>query len=164
MQNTLTIRPLKEEDWEAVQTIYIKGIETGNATFETEAPSWEKWDIDHLQIGRLVALQGNQIVGWVALSPYSSRPVYRGVAGVSIYIDPEFRGKKVGSSLMKKLIERCEKEGFWTLQSGIFPENQASLSLHQKFGFREVGRREKIGKLDGKWRDVLLLEKKLPSK
>ncbi|MBP1082447.1 GNAT family N-acetyltransferase [Bacillus capparidis] len=164
MQNTLTVRTMKEEDWEAVQTIYIKGIETGNATFETEAPSWEKWDIDHLQFGRLVALQGNQIVGWVALSPYSSRPVYRGVAGVSIYIDPEFSGKKVGSSLMKNLIEECEKEGFWTLQSGIFPENQASLSLHQKFGFREVGRREKIGKLDGKWRDVLLLEKKLPSK
>ncbi|WP_067726987.1 GNAT family N-acetyltransferase [Oceanobacillus damuensis] len=161
MQEIIGLRTIKKEDWESVKNIYIQGMETRNATFETEAPSWENWDRNHLDNGRFVACIDEKIVGWVALSPYSSRYVYRGVAELSIYIDSTFKNKGIGSLLMKSIINYGKEQRMWTLQSSIFPENRASLAMHKKFGFSEVGRREKIAQLDGVWRDVILLEKKL---
>lgn len=156
------IEPLGPEHWDRVREIYARGIETGHATFETSVPSWEVWDANHLDSCRLVARVDGQVVGWGALSGVSDRCVYGGVAEVSLYIDPAFRGRGVGTRLFRRLVEASEREGFWTLQAGIFPENEASLRLHQKVGFRVVGRRERLGKLDGVWRDVLLLERRSP--
>ncbi len=157
---TITIAPMQASDWEAVREIYLEGIATRMATFETEAPAWEAWDAAHLPQPRLVARQGGQVIGWVALSPVSKRPVYVGVAEVSIYVAAESHGQGVGSALMATLIDASEALGIWTLQAGIFPENQASLRLHQKFGFRLIGRRERIGQLDGVWRDTLQFERR----
>jgi L-amino acid N-acyltransferase YncA len=148
------------KDWERVRSIYLEGIATGHATLETEAPSWEKWDGGHLAKGRLVARSGETIAGWAALSPVSRRPVYSGVAEVSVYVGEKYRGRGVGSLLLGALVEASEQNGIWTLQAGIFPENTASIALHQRHGFREVGRRERIGKLNGVWRDVVLLERR----
>jgi len=155
-----TIRPLLPADWPMVKAIYESGIATGNATFETSAPSWESWDAAHLPIGRFVAEQNTEICGWAALSAVSKRSVYAGVAEVSVYIAETHRGKRIGLLLLEKLIAESEQAGFWTLQAGIFPENEASLHLHKKVGFRIVGYREKIGQMNGVWRDTVLLERR----
>lgn len=148
------------DDWQQVRSIYLEGIREGNSTFETEAPSWEKWDEGHLQFARFVARDGNRILGWAALSPVSKRSVYRGVAEVTVYVTESGRGRGVGSALLTALIQESERSGIWTLQASIFPENIASAKLHLRFGFREVGRRERIATLSGVWRDTLLFERR----
>jgi L-amino acid N-acyltransferase YncA len=156
----LIINDMQPEDWQAVRKIYLEGIATGNATFETEAPEWEAWDSKHLAICRLIAREANQVFGWAALVPYSSRSAYAGVAEVSIYIAKAARGLGVGTALLNTLISESEAAGFWTLQAGIFEENTASRILHRNCGFREVGYRERIGQLHGVWRNVILLERR----
>lgn len=160
---TFLIDHLQTADWNAVRAIYLDGIATGNATFETEAPEWDAWNDAHLQACRLVVRDGSKVVGWAALSPTSRRAVYAGVAEVSVYVAGSHQGKGVGSRLLRELISGSETEGIWTLQAGIFPENTASIELHRKCGFREVGRREKIGMRNGVWRDVVLMERRAKS-
>jgi L-amino acid N-acyltransferase YncA len=155
------IADMQAEDWEAVRSIYLEGIATGHATFETDAPEWEKWDAGHLRKMRLVARdEAGEMLGWAALSPVSDRCVYGGVAEVSVYVGERGRGRGVGRALLEALIEASERNGIWTLQAGVFPENAASVKLHLSCGFREVGRRERIGKMNGVWRDTLLLERR----
>ena len=154
------IRPMTPEDWEAVRAIYRDGIATGQATFETEAPTWIDWNRAHLPAPRLVAISSASIVGWAALSPVSARAVYAGVAEVSVYVSATMRGHGVGRLLLERLIEESQANGIWTLQASIFPENAASVSLHRACGFREVGTRERIAKMNGVWRDTLLLERR----
>jgi len=154
------IAEMRVDDWPAVADIYQQGIDTGNATFETEVPVWSEWDRGHLAVGRLVARSGHQVVGWVALSPVSSRIVYRGVAEVSVYVAASARGQGVGRTLLTALVAAAERAGIWTLQAGIFPENESSLALHRACGFRIVGRRERIGRRYGLWRDVILMERR----
>ena len=156
----VTVGPMEAEDWPAVAEIYRQGIATGNATFETEVPAWEVWDAGHLETGRLVARVGDAMAGWAALSPVSDRCAYAGVAEVSVYVAEDHRGRGVGRRLLAALIEASEEAGIWTLQAGMFPENEGSLALHRKLGFRVVGRRERLGTLDGRWRDVMLLERR----
>jgi L-amino acid N-acyltransferase YncA len=156
----LTIRSMTELDWPIVANIYKQGIETGNATFEKEIPSWDKWNSSHLQKCRLVAILNDSLVAWAALTPVSGRCVYAGVAEVSVYVSNQYKGLKIGTELLEKLINESEIEGIWTLQAGIFPENKASVKIHENLGFRLVGYREKIGKMDGKWRDTVLLERR----
>ena len=146
--------------WEQVRRIYLEGIATGDATFETDAPAWEQWDAGHLTDGRLVACTEGSVSGWAALSPVSSRCVYAGVAEVSVYVSRSSRGQGVGSALLNALIQDSEAQGLWTLQASLFPENTASLALHLRHGFREIGRRERIGKMNGIWRDTILLERR----
>ena len=148
------------EDWEQVKAIYLQGIATGDATFETMAPEWDMWNSSHLQAGRLVARIGSVVAGWAALSPVSHRPVYSGVAEISLYVEKDHQGLKIGHNLLEALIKESEQNGIWTLQAGIFPENIPSLALHKSCGFREVGRRERIGAVNGGWRDVVLLERR----
>lgn len=147
-------------DAEGVLAIYAEGLATGEATFETEVPTWAAWDAGHLQDCRLVARAGGTLVGWAALSPVSGRCVYAGVAEVSVYVAAAARGQGVGGALLRHLVAASEGAGLWTLQAGIFPENAASLRLHERCGFRVVGRRERIGQLHGRWRDTLLLERR----
>jgi L-amino acid N-acyltransferase YncA len=154
------IDSLLTQDWELVRAIYVEGIATGQATFETEAPDWECWDAGHLPQCRIVARSGDGILGWAALSPVSRREVYAGVAEVSVYVAASARGFGVGGALMRALIEASERQGVWTLQSSIFPENHASVALHLKHGFREVGRRERIARHQGVWRDTVVLERR----
>ncbi|WMJ77534.1 MULTISPECIES: GNAT family N-acetyltransferase [unclassified Sedimentibacter] len=155
------VEVMKASDWSQVAKIYAEGIMTKIATFQSEAPSWEEWDKGHCKSCRLVARTGDIILGWAALSPVSSRCVYAGVAEVSIYINKQYRGQKVGTALLEKLIELSEENGYWTLQSGIIKENTSSLNLHRKCGFREIGYRERLGKMDnGKWHDVVLVERR----
>lgn len=155
------IEVMEAYDWEQVAKIYREGIKTKTATFQSDAPGWEEWDREHCEFCRLVARAGDSILGWAALSPVSGRCVYAGVAEVSIYIDGLYQGEKVGTALLKKLIEVSEHNGYWTLQSGIIRENTASLKLHKKCGFREIGYRERLGKMDnGKWHDVILVERR----
>ena len=154
------IGSMRPQDWDFVRAIYLEGITTGQATFETEAPDWERWDAGHLPQCRLVARSGDGILGWAALSPVSRREVYAGVAEVSVYVAPSARGLGVGGALMRALIEASELHGVWTLQSSIFPENHASVALHLKHGFREVGRRERIARRHGVWRDTVVLERR----
>jgi phosphinothricin acetyltransferase len=156
----MEIREMTPDDWNAVAAIYAEGIATGYATFETEIPDYDTWDANHLKIGRIVATEDDRILGWAALSPVSGRCVYGGVAEVSVYTRANNRGKGIGMLLMTALVARSEKAGFWTLQSGIFPENRGSVKLHEKAGFRLIGTREKVGKLDGVWKDNLLFEKR----
>jgi L-amino acid N-acyltransferase YncA len=151
---------LQPTDWEQVRAIYVDGIATGNATFETAAPSWEKWDAAHLPFGRLVARAGDVVLGWSALSPLSDRCCYAGVAEASLYVGACHQRQGLGKALMLATIDLAEKNGVWTLQAGIFRENHASVALVKKCGFREVGRRERLGKLHGAWRDVLLFERR----
>jgi phosphinothricin acetyltransferase len=151
---------MRPEDWGAVRAIYLEGIATGNSTFEQSAPDWQAWDQGHLPCCRLVARAGNEVLGWTALSAVSRRLVYAGVAEFSIYVAKRTRGRGVGAALLKALIDASEREEIWTLQSGIFPENTASLELCRRFGFRVVGTRERIGSMDGRWRDVVLLERR----
>lgn len=151
---------LRPDDGEQVRSIYLEGIAGGNATFETEAPSWLKWDAAHLPFGRWVARAAEVVLGWSALSPVSDRCCYAGVAEASLYVAVRHRGQGIGRALLQATIDAAERNGVWTIQAGIFPENLASLALVKKCGFREVGRRERIGKLHGVWRDVLLLERR----
>jgi L-amino acid N-acyltransferase YncA len=163
---SVIIAAMSAADWVDVSRIYQEGIDTRNATFATAPPaSWEAWCKGKINSCSLVARDGNAVVGWAALSPTSSRAVYAGVAEVSVYASSAARGKGVGSLLLERLIQTSEANGIWTLQAGIFPENEASLRLHFKHGFREVGRREKLGRMEsgewaGQWRDVLLLERR----
>ena len=162
MTSELTIAPLRPGDWERVKEIYLEGIATGNATFETTAPSWPQWDAAHLSFARLVARQDSTLIAWAALSPVSQRCVYGGVAEVSVYVSASSRRSGVGRKLLQSLIDESEQNGIWTLQAGMFPENTGSLALHQSCGFREVGRRRRIGKMNGIWRDTILLERRSP--
>jgi L-amino acid N-acyltransferase YncA len=149
------------EDWPAVEAIYAEGIATGGATFETASPTWAEFDTGRLSAHRFVAVEGERIVGWVAISPTSSRDCYSGVAEHSVYVGSEARGKGVGTALMEALLESTDRGGIWTLQTSIFPENEASLALHERVGFRVVGYRERIARLDDDWRDTLLLERRV---
>jgi phosphinothricin acetyltransferase len=158
---SFVIQKMRPEHWPRVRAIYLEGIETGQATFETEAPEWERWDSSHLSFARLVALaDGGSVAGWAALGPVSARKVYAGVAEVSVYVAEEFRGAGLGRALLEALIEESEAGGVWTLQASVFPENAASVRLHLACGFREVGRRERVGRLKGVWRDTVLLERR----
>ena len=157
----MTVRDLRPGDWSEVARIYAQGIATGNATFETELPSLEAWDDSHLREHRLVAEQDGQVVGWIALSPVSSRPCYAGVAEISVYVAETARGTGVGSELLAALVDSAERGGIWTLQTSVFPENEASLALLRRLGFRVVGTRERIGRLHGVWRDTVLVERRL---
>jgi phosphinothricin acetyltransferase len=151
---------MSPEHWEQVRAVYLEGLATGDATFETEVPGWERWDAAHMQCCRLVALEGVRVAGWAALSPVSARSVYAGVAEVSVYVGEGFRGVGVGRTLLEALVRESEAAGLWTLQASIFPENASSIRLHRACGFREVGRRERVGKLRGRWRDTVLLERR----
>jgi phosphinothricin acetyltransferase len=156
----IAVEPMRASDWPAVAGIYQQGIDTGDATFETRVPSWEAWDAGHLNAARLVAREEGRVVGWAALSPVSDRCVYGGVAEVSVYVAGAARGRGIGRRLLEALALASEEAGIWTLQAGIFPENEASLAIHRSCGFRVVGRRERLGRLAGEWRDVILLERR----
>ena len=160
---TIELRKMIPDDWEYVARIYFEGIQTGNATFQLDKPTYKEWDYAHLKQCRIVAIANNQIVGWAALTPVSGRCVYDGVAEVSIYVSEDYRGHKVGDTLLNKLILESEIEKLWTLQAGIFPENIPSIKLHETLGFRKVGYREKIGKMNGIWRDALFFERRSES-
>ena len=152
---------MRADDWPAVLAIYEEGIATRQATFETEAPSWAEWDAGHLE-PRLVAERDGVVVGWAALSPVSRRPCYAGVVENSVYVAAEARGRGVGRALLGRLVEDADAAGFWTIQTSVFPENAASMALHRACGFRVVGTRERIARLDGVWRDTALLERRSP--
>lgn len=156
----MTIRTMQAGDWPDVRAIYAEGIATGHATMETEPPAWEAWDGAHLPHSRLVAEDRSHVLGWAALSPVSERCAYAGVAEVSVYVGDAARGRGVGRALLAALVQSSEQNGVWTLQAGIFPENTGSVRIHELGGFRLVGRREKLGKLKGRWRDVLMLERR----
>ncbi len=156
----LIIVPMQPTDWAAVAGIYAQGLATRLATFETEVPSWQTWDAGKRADCRLLAKINGEIVGWAALSPVSKRAVYRGVAEVSVYVAEKARGQGTGSALLGALVSASEDAGIWTLTASIFPENEASIHLHQKHGFRLLGRRDRIAQLDGVWRDTVLLERR----
>jgi L-amino acid N-acyltransferase YncA len=156
----MKIEPLLKEHYPAVKRIYEQGLATGNSTFQTSAPDWEEWNRDHVVHSRIVAIENNEVVGWAALTPVSGRCVYAGVAEVSVYVAEQFRGKGYGKALLNELIKRSEEHNLWTLQAGIFPENNSSISIHESLGFRTVGYRERIGQLQGIWRDTVLLERR----
>ncbi len=156
----ISILPLTADHWSAVRDIYLEGIATGDATFQQSAPEWNEWHRGHLASCRLVAMENNTVLGWAALTSISGRCVYAGVAEVSVYVAQSARGVGVGTKLLTTLISESESAGIWTLQAGIFPENAASLALHTKAGFRIVGTRERLGAMNGRWRDVILLERR----
>ncbi len=159
---SISIYPMQAADWTAVSQIYAEGIATGDATFETAVPAWETWDAGHLPTCRFVARSGEsgEVVGWAALTAVSGRCVYAGVAEVSVYVATSAQGQGIGRRLLQTLVDSSEAAGFWTLQAGIFPENEASVRLHERCGFRVAGRREKLGQQNGRWRDVLFLERR----
>jgi phosphinothricin acetyltransferase len=162
---SVTIRPMAEIDWPAVSEIYRQGIDTGHATFETEVPAWEDWNGSHLKSGRLVAEVDGRVVAWAALTPVSDRCVYGGVAETSVYVGSAGRGRGVGTRLLRAAIIESEQAGLWSLEAQTFPENAASIALHKKCGFREVGTRSRVGKMSygamkGAWRDVVLLQRR----
>lgn len=159
-KSTFMIRGMLDSDSNRVLDIYKMGIETRNATFEINLPTWEEWDFKHLEHSRFVYIDNNKVIGWVALSQVSSRPVYKGLAEVSVYIDLNYAKKGIGSELMNQVIKSSEENGIWTLQSSVFPENKATLALHSKFGFRILGEREKVASLDGIWRNTIILERR----
>jgi phosphinothricin acetyltransferase len=154
------IKPMQQVHWEKVKQIYESGIATGIATFETNAPTWEKWNDGHLMFARLVAVENNEVAGWAALSPVSNRCVYGGVAEVSVYVADNYKGKGIGKLLLQNLITESESSNIWTLQAGIFTDNIASVKLHESVGFRVIGHREKIGKLNNTWKDNYILERR----
>jgi phosphinothricin acetyltransferase len=162
MSMPLAVEPMTPADWEQVRSIYRDGIASGQATFETEAPSWEQWDAGHHPFGRLVARSGGRVVGWAALSPVSRRRCYAGVAEVSVYVAADSRGHGVGRQLLLAAIAESERHGIWTLQGATFPENEASLRLQRACGFREIGRRERVAQLRGAWRGTVLTERRSP--
>jgi L-amino acid N-acyltransferase YncA len=159
----LIVSPMTPAHAKTVLTIYASGIATGNATFETAPPAWESFDAARLPGHRYVALDGDTVTGWVACSTVSARPAYAGVVEHSVYVDPAHGGRGIGRMLLEALIASTEAAGIWTIQSGIFPENTASLALHRRCGFRQIGVRERVGKHDGVWRDVILLERRSPT-
>jgi phosphinothricin acetyltransferase len=154
------ILPMSEVHWPTVREIYLAGIASGNATFETQAPEWDEWDAKHLGFARLVAIGDREVKGWAALSAVSTRKVYRGVAENSVYVAPAAQGLGLGRLLLQRLIEESEANGIWTLQNSIFPENIASIRLHRSCGFREVGQRERIAQLNGVWRSTIFMERR----
>lgn len=156
----MRITSVEPGDWDSIRAIYLEGIATGQATFETEAPAWEAWDKSHLRRPRLKATEGERVIGWAALSPVSRRAVYAGVAELSIFVAAGWRGQGVGKALLSALVSASEEAEIWTLQAGIIAENAASIALHRTCGFREVGIRERIGRLAGVWRDVVLMERR----
>ena len=158
----LTIRPLHPEDWLAVEAIWTEGIDTRDATFETETPAWSSFDASRHPDHRHVALLDDRVVGWATLSPVSRRPCYAGVAENSVYVTSDARNQGVGLALMEALVTKADASGIWTIQTSVFPENAASVRLHERVGFRVVGRRERIAQLDGVWRDTLFLERRSP--
>ena len=162
MTEGVRLREMTEADWPAVAAIWAEGIATGNATFETEPPSWAAFDATRKSEGRFVAEDGRAVVGWAALSAVSSRPCYAGVAENSVYVASAARGRGVGTALMEALTAAAAAAGIWTIQTSVFPENTASIALHERAGFRIVGRRERIAELGGVWRDTLFLELRLP--
>jgi L-amino acid N-acyltransferase YncA len=159
-ESGILIRPLTEEDWESVRLIYLDGIATGQATFESLAPSWAEWNRAHLPAPRLVATLNEGVIGWAAVSPISARPVYAGVTEVSVYVSKDSRHHGIGKALLETLLKQSESNGIWTLQASVSPENAASIALHKACGFREVGTRERIGCMNGRWRDTMLLERR----
>ncbi|GAB3023508.1 GNAT family N-acetyltransferase [Niabella terrae] len=157
----MTYDKMSAQDWESVKAIYLQGIATGNATFQTDIPIWDDWNKSHLQFGRILARdETGTITGWAALSAVSSRCVYSGVAEVSVYVATAHSGRQIGTGLLDALIRESERNGIWTLQAGIFPENKGSIRIHEKCGFRQVGYRERIGQMNGLWRDTLLFERR----
>ncbi len=156
------VRDAVPSDWAAIARIYGEGIATGAATFETELPSWEEWDAAHLKAPRFVAEEGGEVLGWIAVSPVSRRPVYRGVVEHSVYVAEAARGRGVGRLLLDALLRSAASHGIWTIQTSVFADNAATVALHDSVGFRLVGRRERIAELHGEWRDTLLLELRLP--
>lgn len=156
----IDIRDLRQDHWPEVARIYAEGIATGNATFETDMPSWEVWDGVRLHHPRLVGTVANEVVAWAAVVPVSSRPVYSGVAEISLYVGEKARGQGIGTDLLAAFVREADAAGIWTLQTSVFPENEASLRLLDRGGFRVVGRRERIGQINGQWRDTLLLERR----
>ena len=157
---TVELRPLLPGDWPAASEIYWDGMRDGLATFETEVPAWAVWDAAHLPDHRLVADLLGDVVGWAALAPVSPRPCYRGVAEDTVYVARQARGLGIGRALLEALVARAERSGIWSIQASVFPENRASLALHEKCGFRVVGTRERIAKRDGVWRDTVFLERR----
>jgi len=156
----LLIEHFRTEDWDQVNKIFIQGIETGNSTFTKVPPSQEEWESTYVLESCIVARINNEVVGWVAIKPVSNRPVFVGVAEVSVYIRKGFRGNSIGKRLLSSVIDWSEANGYWTIQSNIFPENISSIKLHKSLGFKEVGVREKIGQMDGRWRDIILLDRR----
>lgn len=156
----VTFDSFAEADWPAVKRIYEQGLGTGQASFETDTPSWEGFDRDHLEVCRIAARVEDRLVGWAALSSFSTRHVYRGVAEVSVYVADTARGLGIGTALLDQAIGGSERSGIWTLQAKIFPENEGSIRMHKRAGFRIVGTRERIGQHHGSWRDVVLLERR----
>ena len=156
----LKLREMEVADWISVAEIYKQGIETGNATFQQTIPTWDDWNKAHISTCRLIIEVDNEAAGWTALSAVSSRPVYAGIAEVSVYVGNKYRGQQIGTKLLEAIISESESKGFWTLQAGIFPENQASIAIHKKAGFREIGYREKVGKMKDVWRSTVLLERR----
>ena len=156
----MEIKQITEQYYSELARIYLSGIATGNATFQTDAPSWKDWDAAHLQSCRIAAFEGQHMLGWAALTPVSGRCVYAGVAEVSVYVDEVQRRKGIGSVLMDQLIKESETAGLWTLQAGIFPENTSSIKLHEQCGFRIIGYRERIGNMNGVWRNTIILERR----
>ncbi len=154
------IRALTRDDWPRVEAIYAEGIATGNATFETEPPTWDEFDSTRLSAHRFVAVDEGDVVGWIAVSPTSSRECYAGVVEHSVYVTEAARGRGIGRMLLEALVASTDAAGLWTIQTSVFPENEATLALHERVGFRFVGRRERIAQLDGSWRDTLLLERR----
>src|SRR3954452_4485160 len=160
LTTAIQIRDLRPGDWPEVARIYAEGIATRNATFETEVPGWEEWNGAHLGEHRFVAEEDGEVLGWIALAPISTRCCYAGVAEISAYVRERARGRGVGATLLEAVVRSTERAGIWTLETGVFPENEASLALLKRFGFREVGVRERIGQLDGVWREVVFLERR----
>lgn len=160
LRHVSSVAPLTPADWPQVRAIYVDGIASAQATFETEAPSWEEWNATHHRFARLVARSDGRVIGWAALSPVSRRRCYAGVAEVGVYVAEECRGQGVGRRLLEALIAESERHGIWTLQGATFAENEASLRLQQSCGFREIGRRERIAQLNGVWRDTILMERR----
>ncbi|HSN10161.1 MAG TPA: GNAT family N-acetyltransferase [Hanamia sp.] len=156
----MTFEKMLPVNWEAVKQIYIEGIATGDATFQLEAPGWDEWNKDHLPHSRIVVKENDEVLGWAALTAVSGRCVYAGVGEVSVYISAKARGKGLGKQLLQKLIEESEANNIWTLEAGIFPANIASIKIHENCGFRIVGTRERIGQMNGVWRDTVLMERR----
>src|SRR5687768_2117564 len=156
----MKFQELTSKHWAQVKDIYEQGIATGNATFQTASPSWEEWDSSHVKTSRIVVTENNEVLGWAAITPVSGRCVYAGVGEVSVYVAANAQGRGLGKALLQELIKQSEADGFWTLTAGIFPENKGSLKIHEKAGFKVLGIRERIGKMNGKWRDTVLLERR----
>ncbi len=156
----MEIQQLTEQHWPEVSAIYASGLASGNAHFSNLVPEWDEWDVEHVKNCRLVAIENNEVLGWAAITAISDRCVFAGVAEVSVYVAEKTRGKGIGKKLLAELVKQSEANNYWTLEARIFAENLASIKIHQANGFRIVGRRERIGKMNGVWRDTVLLERR----